>query len=170
MKLSDGYRRCDVVADRYFSDILKENLRKKRGLETEIIFSGETNLLSDFKGFLGNSDNKSRLNEFLVKKFHEKHTNQQTFVVTFQNSAICNDAYLYDDDDISICQIEEVDQRIVCHVVNCIRNRILSIVICTNDTDVLILLVANFPSMLQINGHIKVFCLFGTDEKKEHFY
>ena len=124
------------------------------------------NLPSDFKDFLGNSDNKRRLNEILAEKFHEKHTNQQTFVVTFQNSVISYDAYLYDDEDISNCQIEEADQPIVRHVVNCIRNKILSIVVCTNDTDVLVLLIVNFPSMLQINGHIKVFFLFGTDEKR----
>ena len=63
-KISEGYKRCDIVADQYFAESLKNNLRSLRGIGTTIAFTGETRLQSDFKYFLSNSENKSLLNEF----------------------------------------------------------------------------------------------------------
>ena len=170
-KISEGYKRCDVVADRYFPNSLKGNLRKGRGLGTTISFSGDTKLPSDFKDFLGNSENKTNLNQLLVKCFIEEHTNNiQTFVVTFNDTVLSNQQCLYDDEDISNCSIEEADQRLVRHAYNCIRNEISSIVISTNDTDVIMLLIANFPIMLNINCGIKLYCLFGLSDNKKTFF
>ena len=168
-KISEGYKRCDVVADRYFPNSLKGNLRKGRSLGTAISFSGDTKLPFDFKDFLGNSENKTNLNQLLVKCFIEEHTNYiQTFVVTFNDTVLSNQQCLYDDEDISNCSIEEADQRLVRHAYNCIRNEISSI--STNDTDVIMLLIANFPIMLNINCGIKLYCLFGLSDNKKTFF
>ena len=138
---------------------------------TTISFSGDTKLLSDFKDFLGNSENKTNLNQLLVKCFIEEHTNNiQTFVVTFNDTVLSNQQCLYDDEDISNCSIEEADQRLVRHAYNCIRNEISSIVISTNDTDVIMLLIANFPIMLNINCGIKLYCLFRLSDNKKTFF
>ena len=59
------------------------------------------------------------------------------------------------DEDIAICLIEEADQRLVQHAYNCFRNNIFSVVISTNDTDIVMLLIANFPYMYDINRDSK---------------
>ena len=115
------YKRCGVVTDRYFPDSLKENLRKIRGLGTTIVFSGETKLPSDFIDFLGNSGNKSNLNEFLVKPFLEEHVNTQSLVITYKDTIFSNQECLHYDEDILNCSIEETDQRLVRHAYNCVR-------------------------------------------------
>ena len=48
MGISDGYKRCDIVADRYFQESSKNNLRSSRGIGTSMTFTRETKLPSDF--------------------------------------------------------------------------------------------------------------------------
>ena len=79
---------------------------------TTIVFSGETKLPSDFKAFLGNSENKSNRNEFLVKRFLEEHVNTQALVVTYKDTFFSNPGCLHYDLN---CSIEEADQRLARH-------------------------------------------------------
>ena len=48
-------------------------------------FNGEMTLPRDFMYFLGNSENKNNLNEFLVKRFLGKHLGTQTSVATYKD-------------------------------------------------------------------------------------
>ena len=54
LKASEGYKRCNIVTDRYFSESLKGNIRNIRGLGTAMTFNGEMTLPRDFMDFLGN--------------------------------------------------------------------------------------------------------------------
>ena len=47
---------------------------------------------------------------------------------------------------------------------------ISSIVISTNDTHVIMLLIAKFPIMLNRNCGIKLYCLFGLSDNKKTFF
>ena len=150
----------------HFSESLKGNIRNNRGLGTAMTFNVEMTLPRDFMDFLGNSDNKNNLNEFLVKRFLEEHLGTQTLVATYKDSIISNNQSLLSDEDITNCMTEEVDQRLVRHVYNCIRNGILSVVVSTNDTDVVMLLIANLPRMITINSHVILYCSFGPPDNK----
>ena len=165
LKASEGYKRCDLVTDRYFSESLKGNIRNVRGLGTAMTFNGEMTLPRDFMDFLGNSENKNNLNEFLVKRFLEEHLGTQTLVVTYKDSIISNKSLL-SDEDITNCMTEEAGQRLVRHAYNCIRNGILSVVVSTNATDVVMLLIANFPHMIIINSRVILYCSFGPPDNK----
>ena len=170
LKASEGYKRCDIVTDRYFPESLKGNIRNIRGLGTAMTFSGEMRLPRDFMDFLGNSENKTHLSEFLVKRFVQEHDGTQTFVATYKDSIISNNESLLLDEDITNCMTEEADQRLVRHAYNCIRNGILSIVVSTNDTDVVMLLIANFPHMININSRVCLYCSFGPPDNKRIYY
>ena len=150
LKASEGYKRCDIVADRYFVGSLKGNIRNIRGLGTAMTFVGETLLPRDFMDFLGNSENKNNLNEFLVQRFLREQEGVQTFVATYKDTIISNNNLLLLDEDIA----------------NCIRNDILSVVVSTNDTDVVMLLIANFSHMIIINSSVCLYCSFGPPDNK----
>ena len=51
MEISDGCKRCDIIADRFFQESLKNNLRSSRGMGTTMTFTGEKKLPSDFRDF-----------------------------------------------------------------------------------------------------------------------
>ena len=129
-------------------------------------FNGEMTLPRDFMDSLGNSENKNNLNEFLVKRFLEEHLGTQTLVATYKDSIISNNQTLLSDEDITNCTTEEADQRLVRHAYNCIRNGILSVVVSTNDTDVVMLLIANFPHMIIIDSRVCLYCSFGPPDNK----
>ena len=92
-------------------------------------FVGETLLPRDFMDFLGNSENKNNLNEFLVQRFLQEQEGVQTFVATYKDTIISNNNLLLLDEDIANCMTEEADQRLVRHAYNCIRNGIISVVV-----------------------------------------
>ena len=92
-----------------------------------------------------------------MKRFLEEHGNTPALVVTYKDNIFSNQECLHYDEDILNCSKEEADQRLVCHAYNCVRNEIQSIVVSTNDTDVIMLLVANFPTMFNIESDIKLY-------------
>ena len=71
MKLAAPFSRCDIVADRYFEGSLKDGMRGDRNKQTGIVitFDDNTPIPSHFENkFLSNAVNKTKLNEYLVKK------------------------------------------------------------------------------------------------------
>ena len=65
-----GYGRIDIVSDRYFTESLKEGVRKARGSGTKINIDAYSKLPAKFADdFLKHSDNKDQLNLFLGKYF-----------------------------------------------------------------------------------------------------
>ena len=68
MRLGFDYNRTDIVFDCYFDDSLKEVTRKSRGTGTILMFDDDTDISPDMTdNFLGNSQNRNNLNEFLSK-------------------------------------------------------------------------------------------------------
>ena len=104
--LSQGYERCDVVADRYFTGSLKEGTRSKRGdTGSTMHFTGETKFPSKFSDFLSNSENKNNLSQFLARKMLDLHNEKYLlkFVVTFNDTILTNDTNLASQSDINSC-------------------------------------------------------------------
>ena len=88
---SSNYMRCGIIADRYFKDSLKENIRSIRGQGSRKHFGDETKIPGDFKSdFVTNSDNKNDLYIYLVEKFVETPSNQQQAAVTYNDTILTN--------------------------------------------------------------------------------
>ena len=52
--------RCDIIADQYFKDSLKQNIRSSRGQGSRKHFKDETKIPEDFRNnFLTNNDNEN---------------------------------------------------------------------------------------------------------------
>ena len=66
--LPKGYKRVDLVADTYREISIKNGERQKRGTSARlIIHSSQSKLPREFKNFLKNGENKTRLIELLFQ-------------------------------------------------------------------------------------------------------
>ena len=144
MDIAHGYDRVDIICDLYFDNSLKNQTRHQRGQGTVLMFDENTKFPSDFKdNFLKNNNNKERLNQFLADKFAEIHNNGDiTLTVTKGTGILTNDEMLSSDPLINYNTAEEADQKLVRHMVQCVKNGVKNVVIRTIDTDVLISLLA----------------------------
>ena len=141
--MAAGYNRIDVICDRYFEKSLKNLTRKDRGCGATFHFEGHTDFPKDFKDdFMKNPTNKEKLNCFLADKMLELHNGDQILVVTKGNCILYNDRVLESDSTINLCSAEEADQKMVRHMLQCVRSGIQKVVVRTVDTDVIMLLLA----------------------------
>ena len=164
LSLARGYYRCDVIADRYFGQSLKENLRSKRGIGSRFVFKSSTLVPSDIReNFLMNSANKHPLSHYLAERFTDFHSNDSIpiLVCTYGDSVLTNSPSLQLPDDITHCISEEADQRIVRLAINCYKNGFTRVDVLTIDTDVLILVLASYPLLKAINPSISILCETG---------
>lgn len=70
MCLCTNYLRCDVVADRYLQDSIKENIINIGGMDPGKILDHDRTIPSDFKtDFLTHSQNKNDSYIYLAKVF-----------------------------------------------------------------------------------------------------
>ena len=143
LNVGKDYDRIDVVCDRYFEKSLKTQVRTDRGNGSIVVFNEESQFPTNFKdNCLKNDNNKERLNHFLADKFIQFHRQDKIFVVTKGAEIKTNDITLLTDPLISPCCAEEADQKLVRHMIQCVRSGMKKVVVRTVDTDVLILLLA----------------------------
>ena len=154
MLMSKNYERCEIVADRYFEGSLKEWTRNKRGTGgSKLIFNGESLMPKDFSSnFLTNNENKDNLNIFLAKRFVDFHKNSlQVLVVTLNDGVYSNKEYVFTEELIAYCNVEEADARLMRHRINSSKQGYKNILIHTVDSDVLLLLIAYTNKIIE-NG------------------
>ena len=133
--LGKMYDRIDVICDRYFDNSLKTQTRDGRGSGTTIPFDENSAFPKDFKeNFLKNSCNKEKLNHYLASKFIEFHHDAKSFIVTKGNSIESNDRILLTDSSITTCEAEEADQKLIRHMLQCVRSGLKFVTIKTVDT------------------------------------
>ena len=100
----------------------------------------DTPLPSKFNdSFLKNNDNKERLNLYCANKFQSYQEDAQSFTVTKGETFLSNSTL---DESISINTAEEADQKLVRHMIQCVRSGVKQCVVRTVDTDVVISLIA----------------------------
>ena len=96
-----------------------------------------------------NNDNKERLNLYCADKFQSYQDNnsiiecnqiRQSFNETKGESVLSNSAL---DESISINTAEEADQKLVRHMIQCVRSGVKQCVVRTVDTDVVISLISS---------------------------
>ena len=115
-----------------------------------------------------NSDNKNDLYIYLAEKFIGTPLNQQQLVVTYNNTVLTNIENIVGEDEIFNCNIEEADQRIIRHLINCVRNGLNHILVCTDDTDVLRLLISVL-SLINEQYHSNIVYRFGIGENIKYY-
>ena len=134
---SSSLLRCDVITDQYFKNSLKQNIQSSRGLGSRKHLNDETKIPGEFRSnFLTNSDNKN-----VETPIFQKH-----FFIIYNDSTLTKIENLIAEDEFSNCDIEEADQRMIRHLINCAKNGFKKLFVSIGDTDVLILLM----SVLQI--------------------
>ena len=106
------------------------------------MFDDDTRIPSHFKcDCLTNSQNKNDLHICLAEKFNAVPSNEKNIVATY-DSILSNFDNIQYKEGIAYYTTEETDSTcIIRHVINCAENDFQNIVVCTGDTDVLILLV-----------------------------
>ena len=161
--------RCDVIAERYFKNSLKQNIRSSRGLGSRKHFNDEKKTPGDFKSnFLRNGDNKNDLHVYLVEKFVETPIFQKQLVIKYNDSVLTNIENITAEDEISNCDTEEADQKIIRHLINCAKKEFKKLFVSTGDTDMLILLMSVLSNILE-NFQCELICQFGIGDSLRYY-
>ena len=117
-----GYSRIDIVCDTYQEKSLKSYERNKRGVSSNIIVrSHKSKIPRDFKGFLKNGDNKTRLTELVGEVLSINKTKvldmlrtKEIFFSTFNDcKRITADSISTEDRLVS--NQEEADTKVLLH-------------------------------------------------------
>ena len=158
--------RLDVVWDIYTPHSLKESTREKRGKGVRRKVSGETKLPGNWVDFLRDSMNKKELFAFLTSKVAQFSwppdkavyvTSEQGVVSIGDNSAMQN------------CNHEEVDTRIVVHVLHALTHGAKTILVRTVDNDVVVTLAGTFHDLVATQPLADIWVAFGMG-KNYRFY
>ena len=105
------------------------------------MFDNDTRIPSDFKcDFLKSSQNENDLHIYFTGKFNAVPSNEKNVVASYNDSILSTFDNMQYKEDIVYCTTEEADQCIVRHVINCAKNNFQNIVVCTCDTDVMVLI------------------------------
>ena len=68
---------------------------------------------------MANRENKDNLNIFLAKKLVDFHKNSLQVLVVKVNNGVCsNKEYVFTEELIAYCNVEEVDARLIRHGIN----------------------------------------------------
>ena len=132
MLMSKNYERCEIVADRYFERSLKEGTRNNRGAGgSKLIFNGESSMPKAFSSnFLANKENKENLNIFLAKKFVDFQKNSSQVLAVTLNDGVCsNKEYVFTEELIAYCNVEEADARLIWHGIHLLKQGYKNILI-----------------------------------------
>ena len=160
LKLLEVNNRVDVVFDVYKDESLKTGTRSKRGGGIRRRVTGNSNIPSNWKGFLCDSENKKELFNFLADAamLIDLPQNKQ-IIITKEDRCLynpnCNSR------DIDFCSQEEADTCIFLHASDAAKHGFDEIQIKTGDTDVLVLGISFFK---KINVQ-KLWIAFGTKNK-----
>ena len=149
-KLSSSYSRVNIISGRYFNNNLKNLTRNGRGHGPKLLFNDGTPLTSKFNdSFLKSNENKEQLNLHCADKFQSNQEDnliiqynqiiRKPFIVTKGESVLSNSTL---DELISINTAEEADQKLVAHMIQCVRSGEKQCIVRTVDTDVVVSLIA----------------------------
>ena len=146
MLMSKNYERCEIEADRYFEGSLKEETRNNREARgSKLIFNGTSLMAKDFSGNI-------LANRFLAKKFVDFHKNSSQVLIVTLNDGICSiKEYVFTEELIAYCTVQEADARLIRHGINLSKQGYKNILIYKVDSDVLLLSTAYGNKMIE-NG------------------
>ena len=164
------FTQLDVVYDSYIENSVKYCERQRRPSCHPLKFVNLS--LNSFIPYRSNKENLQLLSrDFFASKSEENHLN------------IVLSGYLKDDSGVEACvqfkdgicfhrpdfnsELEEADVRIVPHISKAIENGCKRVVVLSNDTDVVILLL-NYIHHFSSIGLSELWIRFGTSDKTRH--
>ena len=155
--LITSFQRVDLVWDTYVEHSLKASTRASRGHGARRKVAGDTKIPRDWKAFLRVDENKKELFAYLAE-FISSFENENLVISTLQGEIVHNKES-YDSENISVCNHEEADTRLLAS-----RNGCNSALITSNDTDVMVISVAKF-NVLDLK---ELWVLFGSGNRHRY--
>lgn len=95
-------------------------------------------------------------------------SNEKKVVATYNDSVLSNFDNKQYKEDIAYCTIEEADEPIIRHVINCAKYDFQNIVVCTSDTDILALLISVLPLIQKIKS-CDINCRCGIGDNQRYY-
>ena len=144
------FPRIDVLFDRYYEHSIKSGTRKRRGKGLmpirRPIESRDVPLPAKWENFIAHEENKADLANFLSQQLILRAPSKKTIITAggFNNEEQVESSNTNIDINGLEAKHEEADTRAVLH---CIKSKSTAIVVSSRDTDILVLLVANFHLM-----------------------
>lgn len=138
-EFQSGTQRIDIIFDVYLPDSLKNTARQERGSGTRIRVEGSKKIPQNWSNFLKVEGNKKELFELLANRVSGTLF-PGTVIVTKGQEALCSEASI-SLDNISPCNHEEADSRMILHAHNGFSSGLHTAMIKTCDTDVVVLAV-----------------------------
>ena len=141
---SKKYSRVDIVGDNYETPhLLKNSTRVDRGSGTTVNFDLDSELPSNFKtDFFFCSTNKARLYRLMSDYFATLTEDSDTeFFITQGSSEVSG--------RLPHSTHLEADFRLICHVIHAVDSGVNQTIVRGNDTDILVILLAYLPDILQ---------------------
>ena len=142
--------RIDVVWDRYFENSLKHGVRMIRGQgvgSTRKLILPDTPIPMNWVNFLRLDKNKDELFRFLALEIQGMDTGQKAIISTLNETIITsNDGIQHN--ELSPCDHEEADTRLIFHAKHCGKVGLKKVLIRSVDTDVVVLAVAFFEKLM----------------------
>ena len=164
ISIGSQYREVHVIFDRYdIPSSLKQATHDRRTGhpgKVRYLANDKTTLANiTLKKFLSHSSTKDSLTKYLAQKIADATRDiPRTFIVSYSDRVLSNDPRV---DTETLCSTqEEADTKIILHSINAAQ-RMSSLDVRSNDTDVLVLLTRRFPmlpertSMIIKNGTSK---------------
>ena len=159
-KWMEKVQRLDIVWDMYLSTSLKASTRAKRGKGSRQRVIPNAPIPANWQDFLRMDDNKTELFEYLAMQIVLVDAPGKNIVAT-KGQTVLTYPGRNDITNLSPCEHEEADTRMMVHVADAVESGHTSIVIRTVDTDVVVLAVS-VVHKLQVP---ELWIAFGTGKK-----
>ena len=158
-----AFQQVNIVFDSYLDESIKFGERERRTVSRPLVIVNmqeESHIPAQIEKFWENNSNKENLQklakEFCINKSIENQINAVLSGCLSDNEDRClkavevRDEFVFDRADLDI-DIEEADLRIIPHVSKSFSRNFTNIVVISNDTDLLILLLHYLPQFIE-NG------------------
>jgi hypothetical protein len=151
--------RLDVVWDTYIPDSLKESTRDKRGKGVRRKVSGLAKLPTNWLDFLRDPKNKEELFSFLTSRVSEFICPPSKSIHITSGASVVPRGER--SGQMSLCNHEEADTRIVVHILHALEQDMKIIKVRTVDTDVVTILIGAYFNLVMTQPLVDIWVAFG---------
>ena len=124
----------DVIWDRYFSDSIKGAMREKRGKGIRMKVASKNKIPGNWRGFyVAMAAKKSLFNFFSKKCCLSTILKEKKFLLHLMLTLLPKAPVI-----VQVCDYEEVDTRLLLHLVDALKNGCSTCIVQTVDTEVVV--------------------------------
>ena len=150
----------DIVWDEYVDNSFKATTRSYYGAGVRRRVAANNQLPRNWKEFLRVDKNRHKRFKFLAESSSSLKVEKQV-ILTYRKQVLttlpCNDI-----SSLAPCSHEEADTRMLLHIQDALQEGHKKILLCTVDTDVLVLAVA-LRQQVSEGEHLEIWVAFGTE-------